>query len=392
LKKKLNIIVVGLGYVGMSNAIILSQHNSVKAVDIDKNRISLLKDSKSPIEDKLISNYLLNKKLDIEAILLDKIDYGIADFVIIATPTNYDEKTNSFDTTSVEMLIKQVLINNNRATIIIKSTVPVGFTEKVRSKYGSDNIIFSPEFLREGNALYDNLYPSRIVIGDKTPKAKEFAKLLEKGAIKKNVKTFFMTSSEAEASKLFANTYLAMRVSYFNELDSYALSHNLNTRRIIDSIGCDPRIGNDYNNPSFGYGGYCLPKDSKQLLANYKDVPQKIIEAIVNANTVRKDFIAEQVTKLNPDTVGIYRLVMKSGSDNIRESSMQGIIKRIQSKGIKVIIYEPYISGKQFINSKLINNLNKFISSSDIILTNRWHKDLEGFEHKVFTRDLYEKD
>ncbi|MFL3024229.1 MAG: nucleotide sugar dehydrogenase, partial [Methylophilaceae bacterium] len=325
MKKKLNIIVVGLGYVGMSNAIILSQHNSVKAVDIDKTCISLLKDSKSPIEDKLISNYLLNKKLDIEAILLDKIDYGIADFVIISTPTNYDEKTNSFDTNSVEMLIKQVLINNNRATIIIKSTVPVGFTEKVRSKYGSDNIIFSPEFLREGNALYDNLYPSRIVIGDKTPKAKEFAKLLEKGAIKKNIKTFFMTSSEAEASKLFANTYLAMRVSYFNELDSYAMSHNLSTRKIIDSIGYDPRIGNDYNNPSFGYGGYCLPKDSKQLLANYKDVPQKIIEAIVNANTVRKDFIAEQATKLNPGTVGIYRLIMKSGSDNIRESSMQGI-------------------------------------------------------------------
>jgi UDPglucose 6-dehydrogenase len=392
LKKKLNIIVVGLGYVGMSNAIILAQHNSVKAVDINKERITLLKNFKSPLEDKLISKYLATKKLDIEAVLLDKIDFSAADFVIISTPTNYDEKTNSFDTNSVEIVIKQVLIENSSATIIVKSTVPVGFTERVRSEYGSDNIIFSPEFLREGNALYDNLYPSRIVIGDKTSNAKEFVKLLKKGAIKKNIKTFFMTSSEAEASKLFANTYLAMRVSYFNELDSYAMSHSLSTRKIIDSIGYDPRIGNDYNNPSFGYGGYCLPKDSKQLLANYKDVPQKIIEAIVNANTVRKDFIAKQVTKLNPGTVGIYRLIMKSGSDNIRESSMQGIIKRIKAKGIKVIIYEPYISEQQFFNSKLINNLNKFIASSDIILTNRWHRDLEGFEHKIFTRDLYEKD
>ena len=392
MKKKLNIIVIGLGYVGMSNAVILSQHNSVKAVDINKERIALLKNFKSPIEDKLISNYLATKKLDIEAVTLDKIDYGIADYIIIATPTNYDEKTNSFDTNSVEMLIKQILIHNNRATIIIKSTVPVGFTEKVRSKYDSVNIIFSPEFLREGNALYDNLHPSRIVIGDNTPKAKVFAKLLQKGAIKKNIKIFFMTSSEAEASKLFANTYLAMRVSYFNELDSYAMSHNLSTQRIIDSIGCDSRIGNDYNNPSFGYGGYCLPKDSKQLLANYKDVPQKIIEAIVNANTVRKDFIAEQVSRLNPGIVGIYRLIMKSGSDNIRESSMQGIIKRIKAKGIEVIIYEPYISEQQFFNSKLINNLNKFIERSDIILTNRWHKDLVGFEHKIFTRDLYGKD
>ena len=389
---KLNIIVVGLGYVGMSIACVLSKNNTDKAVDINKDRVLLLKNGQSPIEDKLISRYLSKKKQNIEAIFLNEINYKKADFVIIATPTNYDERSNSFDTKSVETIIKNVISENHKATIIIKSTVPVGFTEKVRIKFGNDNIIFSPEFLREGKALYDNLYPSRIVIGDNTQKAKKFAQSLKIGAIKKDIPIFFMTSSEAEASKLFANSYLAMRVSYFNELDSYAMSHNLSARNIIDSIGCDPRIGNYYNNPSFGYGGYCLPKDSKQLLANYKDVPQKIIEAIVNANTVRKDFIASQIIKLNPGTVGIYRLIMKSGSDNIRESSMQGIIKRIKSKGIKVIIYEPYISEQEFFNSKLINNLNKFIERSDIILTNRWHKELDGHEDKIFTRDLYEKD
>ena len=390
--KKSRIVVVGLGYVGMSNAVLLSQYNEVIAVDVDKTRVKLVNQKKSTVEDPEISKYLKKKSLNLKALLSSDVSYNDSDYVIIATPTNYDDKTNYFNTDSVETLIAEVIAQKSHATIVIKSTVPVGFTQRMRAKFKSNKILFSPEFLREGKALYDNLHPSRIVVGDNSYEAKIFAGHLSKGALKNNVPIIYMGSTEAEASKLFANTYLAMRVAFFNELDSYSLSQNLNTLSIIESLGHDPRIGNHYNNPSFGYGGYCLPKDTKQLLANYKDVPQKIIEAIVNANKVRKDFIADQIIKKNPKTLGVYRLTMKAGSDNIRESSMQDVIKRIRTKNIKVIIYEPFIEEPLFYDSKIVNDLDQFIMMSDIILTNRFHKDLKNCPKEIFTRDLFGED
>ena len=390
--QKFKIVVVGLGYVGISNAVLLAQHNEVIAVDVDEARVLLVNQKKSTVEDPEIDEFFKSKPLNLKAVLASEVSYKEADFVIIATPTNYDDKTNYFNTGSVESVISEILKQKSLATIVIKSTVPVGFTQSMRDKLNTQQIIFSPEFLREGKALHDNLYPSRIVVGGNTPEAKQFATALQEGAIKADIPVIFMGSTAAEASKLFANTYLAMRVAFFNELDSYSLVHDLDARSIIESIGHDPRIGTHYNNPSFGYGGYCLPKDSKQLLANYEDVPQKLIEAIVNANTVRKDFIADQIIAKNPKSVGIYRLTMKSGSDNIRESSMQGVIKRIKAKGIEVVIYEPFIVDLLFFHSRVINDLEKFIQSSDIILTNRYHPDLEGCRNKIFTRDLFGSD
>ena len=390
--QKFKIVVVGLGYVGISNAVLLAQHNEVIAVDVDEARVLLVNQKKSTVEDPEIDEFFKSKPLNLKAVLASEVSYKEADFVIIATPTNYDDKTNYFNTGSVESVISEILKQKSLATIVIKSTVPVGFTQSMRDKLNTQQIIFSPEFLREGKALHDNLYPSRIVVGDNTPEAKQFATALQEGAIKADIPVIFMGSTAAEASKLFANTYLAMRVAFFNELDSYSLVHDLDARSIIESIGHDPRIGTHYNNPSFGYGGYCLPKDSKQLLANYEDVPQKLIEAIVNANTVRKDFIADQIIAKNPKSVGIYRLTMKFGSDNIRESSMQSVIKRIKAKGIEVVIYEPFIVDLLFFHSRVINDLEKFIQSSDIILTNRYHPALEGCRNKIFTRDLFGSD
>ena len=390
--KPYNIVVVGMGYVGISNALLLAQNNKVIAIDTDKEKIKLINENRSPIDDKEVIQYLRKVDSNLRAISDAGESYKSADFVIVATPTDYDETTNYFNTSSVESIIRNVLTDNPRATIIIKSTIPVGFTMSMRNKYKSKAIIFSPEFLREGKALYDNLYPSRIVVGDTTKEAEIFSELLSQGAIKNDIDILLVNSTEAEASKLFANTYLAMRVAYFNELDSYAMSHKLNTKHIIDAVGLDPRIGNHYNNPSFGYGGYCLPKDTRQLLANYKDVPQKLIEAITSANSVRKDFIGEQIIKKNPKVVGVYRLTMKSGSDNIRQSSMQGIMKRIKAKGIKVIIYEPLIGEKEFFKSKLVNELSDFKEKSNLILSNRMHNDLRDVSEKVFTRDLFGKD
>jgi len=387
--KSHKIVVVGMGYVGLSNALLLAQNNKVIAIDIDKEKIKLINEQHIYIDDDLAKKYL--KKVQENLIAISEVgdSYKFADFVIIATPTDYDEDTNYFNTSSVEKIIQNVLSDNPKTTIIIKSTIPVGFTIDMRKKYKTKNIIFSPEFLREGKALYDNLYPSRIVVGDKTPEAKIFAALLKQGAIKSDIKILLIDSTEAEASKLFANTYLAMRVAYFNELDSYAMTYQLNPSDIIEAVGLDPRIGNHYNNPSFGYGGYCLPKDTRQLLANYKDVPQILIEAVVKANSVRKDFISEQIVKRKVVTVGIYRLAMKAGSDNIRQSSMQGIMKRIKAKGIKVIVYEPLIKDKTFFNSEVKTNLNIFKKESELILTNRLHDDLRDVEKKVFTRDLF---
>jgi len=390
--KKFNITIVGMGYVGLSNAILLAQHNKVTAVDIDEVRIKKLIEKKLPIQDKVISEYLNNKSLDLQFFSSKDISYSTSDFIVISTPTNYDEKTNFFNTQSVEDVIKNILDQNNKATIVIKSTVPVGFTEKVIKKFNYKKIVFSPEFLREGEALYDNLHPSRIVIGGRDEEGRIFAKLLLNGAQKENIPVFFMEPSAAEASKLFSNAYLAMRVVFFNELDSYALAHELDTKVIINSIASDSRIGHGYNNPSFGYGGYCLPKDVKQLRANYRDVPNNLISSLVDANSTRKDFIADSILSRKPKVVGIYRLIMKSGSDNFRESSIQGVMKRIKAKGIKVIIYEPLVKDSLFFNSEIISNLETFKKLSDVIVVNRMSENLSNVKHKIFTRDIFNSD